>query len=1078
MSTNQAWSRVMLALMMMSCGAFGQVASDPGEGLRAVPSDVAGVTAVKWWGKLGRSYFVQSSETLLPGSWQYMPVVEDGTDGVCTYNLQTSAERMFVRLVYTDQAPAGGAAAADFDGDGIANDVEVSSSVGLNPLDALQDEDGDGMPDAWEMQHALSRFDGSDGGINGPMPGMPEAPPVPVVPDPQAFYFPDSMGVPIWNQTAYDAALEAYDAAVAAYPDLLTTYHGSLDMWLANQVLHDPDNDGLSNVREFHAGSDPWVADTDGDGFHDGTEVMHGSLPAVASSTPPFRLEVLSGNLQEIIAGTSSSEVVLRASRAGLPLAGKAVRFESASATLLLQPVGGGSAGAIVTMTTNAQGQVAVTLQAPASPALGLVGLAAELTEHAGVAAGFQAAVVEPGLSFLRPDVWAWISGGSGVGSSSSSSTLGKAFVPGVTAVVLSRSSAVSGGTYHPGTPGTTVPGPRIPNGAPVERTDQPDLDEYENTAGETEHFSVRQELVGYDEDEQPIFEPRYSWRKQRMKPGPSVTIPGTPSSVTAYEASNEKYAGGKLVIETEQQVAAKAPKPTFSGSIAGYLGFGELTREDRKSRGSAGGQIDAGAANGDYDTGSWRQFWLFTGVPATEDVTHSFLIKTTSGTVEEAATSYGTFTLTVKKNQTVSTEGDVEGQVPGVSVTDGVASIQPAVPGSDGSAVSIEALNVEVLQHPANVTSGSAEPPSTQSVRLCRWLDAYDSFGEFAASYPRYDRDRFRIKVPADSFPGQSKITIKLATKKPQGTNDPEDAQTAIECEMSGGFFISKPMILVGDGSKPNGIEGDDGWSQVPPNDEQLNDVTHIASPGGRIEIELPLNGNPKIEFSIAKYTDKVKVKSYVVRSPSSNSRMPTDILTYLSDGVQRAKDVFKQAHVKIEYQGPYDCVLTDAELDLINSDRGDGARTLLMTGGNVNYLEDGESQLVFDKIRELDGGGTDIVRVLFVDCDFVGRNPNAVGLTIRDPFTGENKYGVYEGFIVIPIINASDVNIPAHEIGHALSMLHPPAANGRKHMLMIDYSTSTWTDRSEFYEKRFRKADLDTMLSSPRPLFVLPIP
>ena len=55
---------------------------------------------------------------------------------------------------------------------------------------------------------------------------------------------------------------------------------------------------------------------------------------------------------------------------------------------------------------------------------------------------------------------------------------------------------------------------------------------------------------------------------------------------------------------------------------------------------------------------------------------------------------------------------------------------------------------------------------------------------------------------------------------------------------------------------------------------------------------------------------------------------------------------------------------------------------------------------------------------------------------------------------------------------------MLHPPAANGRPYMLMIDYATSTWTNRSEFYEKRFRKADLDTMLSSPKPLFILPIP
>jgi hypothetical protein len=818
---------------------------------------VAGVTAVKWWGKLGRSYFVQSSETLLPGSWQYMPVVEDGTDGVCTYNLKTSAERMFVRLVYTDQAPEGGAAAADFDGDGIANDVEVSSSVGLNPLDALQDEDGDGMPDAWEMQNQLSRFDGSDGGENGPMPAMPVAPPVPVVPNPQSFYFPDSLGELIWNQTAYDAALEAYDLEMAAYPDAAAAFMNMWNLWSSARLRHDPDNDGLSNVREYHAGSDPWVADTDGDGFHDGVEVEHGSLPALASSTPPYRLEVLSGNLQEIIAGTSSSEVVLRASRAGLPLAGKAVRFESASATLLLQPVGGGSAGAIVTMTTNAQGQVALTLQAPASPALGLVSLAAELTEHAGVAAGFQAAVVEPGLSFLRPDVWAWLTGSGG---SSPSPGVMQTFVPGATAVVLSRSSAVGGGTYRPGTPSTVAPGPRIPNGAPVERTDQPNLDEYNSTAGDTEHFSVVQELVGYDEDEQPIFEPRYSWRKQRMKPGPSVTIPGTPASVTAFEASNEKYANGKLVIETAEQVAAKAPKPTFSGAIAGYLGFGELSTEDRENRGSAGDQLDARAANGDYDSGRWRQIWLFTGVPATEDVTHSFLVKTTTGTGEAAATSYCTFTLTVKKNQTVSTEGDVEGQIPGVSLTGGVAAIQPAVPGSDGGEVKIEVMKVEALQPLINADGTEGGLIQTNELRMSRWNSPRTENHQVnRAIFAAHDPDRIVIRLPVPSKKGAASVKVRVSTRTGTYTPDP-GAELDFKAESADSdYFLSDSLALVTD-------EDDDDLTVGGAEDNDLGDRTFRARPGGTLHIECDDMEVQAVEIPIKKFTHKIRYQHVFV--------------------------------------------------------------------------------------------------------------------------------------------------------------------------------------------------------------------
>ena len=140
MRTIQAWSLMML---VMATTAFGQTASDLGEGLRAELTGTPGVTAIKWWGKAGRTYFVQSSETLLPDSWQFMPVVEAGTNAVHTWNLQTSAERMFVRLVFTDQAFSGSAADADFDGDGLSNLLETAA-VGprSNPLAADTDDDG------------------------------------------------------------------------------------------------------------------------------------------------------------------------------------------------------------------------------------------------------------------------------------------------------------------------------------------------------------------------------------------------------------------------------------------------------------------------------------------------------------------------------------------------------------------------------------------------------------------------------------------------------------------------------------------------------------------------------------------------------------------------------------------------------------------------------------------------------------------------------------------------------------------------------------------------------------------------
>ncbi|MBL9185093.1 MAG: hypothetical protein JNN17_23300 [Verrucomicrobiaceae bacterium] len=166
MRTIQAWGLMML---VMVSAAFGQTASDLGEGLRAELTNTPGVTAIKWWGKAGRTYFVQSSETLLPDSWQYMPVVEAGADAVCTWNLQTSASKMFVRLVFTDQAFSGSAADADFDGDGLTNGQEVAvGGPGTDPVGT--DTDGDGAPDGAEYRQGSNPRDSA----LKPMAGEPE----------------------------------------------------------------------------------------------------------------------------------------------------------------------------------------------------------------------------------------------------------------------------------------------------------------------------------------------------------------------------------------------------------------------------------------------------------------------------------------------------------------------------------------------------------------------------------------------------------------------------------------------------------------------------------------------------------------------------------------------------------------------------------------------------------------------------------------------------------------------------------------------------------------------------------------
>jgi len=159
MSTIQAWSRVAFAVAVMVSSASGQTADDPGEGLRIETTGTSNVRAVKWWGRTGRTYFVQSNPTLNPNTWSYMPVVESGTSAVHSWNLSTTGQRMFVRLVYTDQLFSGSASLADFDGDGLTNAQEVASSgPRSNPL--ISDTDDDGFSDSVEWGGGYSPVNG------------------------------------------------------------------------------------------------------------------------------------------------------------------------------------------------------------------------------------------------------------------------------------------------------------------------------------------------------------------------------------------------------------------------------------------------------------------------------------------------------------------------------------------------------------------------------------------------------------------------------------------------------------------------------------------------------------------------------------------------------------------------------------------------------------------------------------------------------------------------------------------------------------------------------------------------------
>ena len=137
-----------IGLALFACSmlpAQAQTSTDVNEGVRVTADASTGAQVLTWWGKAGRTYFVQQSYDLI--TWTYVPVVSDGGAAVDGLNFASTDNRQFWRLQFTDVSTGGlSGAAADFDGDGVSNLDELNSGTApFNP-----DTDDDGFSDGTE----------------------------------------------------------------------------------------------------------------------------------------------------------------------------------------------------------------------------------------------------------------------------------------------------------------------------------------------------------------------------------------------------------------------------------------------------------------------------------------------------------------------------------------------------------------------------------------------------------------------------------------------------------------------------------------------------------------------------------------------------------------------------------------------------------------------------------------------------------------------------------------------------------------------------------------------------------------
>ena len=170
---------------------------------------------------------------------------------------------------------------ADTDGDGISDGAEVNT-YGSSPK--VTDSDMDGLPDAQEVTLGTS-LNNPDTDGDGLLDGWEVANnlnPLSAVGDDGASADIDSDGLTNLQEQSAGSNPRNADTDGDGLSDSVELTLGT------NPTLADTDNDGLSDGEEQNIGTNPLLSDTDGDGMNDGWEQQHagdGFDPTVNNAT-------------------------------------------------------------------------------------------------------------------------------------------------------------------------------------------------------------------------------------------------------------------------------------------------------------------------------------------------------------------------------------------------------------------------------------------------------------------------------------------------------------------------------------------------------------------------------------------------------------------------------------------------------------------------------------------------------------------------------------------------------------------------------------------------------------------------
>jgi hypothetical protein len=134
------------ALFLLAGSAFSETGNDLNEGSRLTLDYTTGAYTFSWWGRVGRTYVIMTSEDLI--HWTYVPILEVGADQTIAWGFTSTAPKFFVKAGYRP-SPDGDPYNVDLNGNGMADNWELQY-FGAFGQSASADPDGDGRSNLTE----------------------------------------------------------------------------------------------------------------------------------------------------------------------------------------------------------------------------------------------------------------------------------------------------------------------------------------------------------------------------------------------------------------------------------------------------------------------------------------------------------------------------------------------------------------------------------------------------------------------------------------------------------------------------------------------------------------------------------------------------------------------------------------------------------------------------------------------------------------------------------------------------------------------------------------------------------------